>query len=246
MEVDMNSSMYRKEPLYSGTLREGIAQTLILIAVFGDDAKISVSTIAQTWVDNIVQELIQKADWRLWHSLSDVLPLIAEASPSSFMDAVEFSLSHDNPPIMGMFSETEDALTSSSAHPSLLWALEGLAWSPQLLGRVTLILGKLARLDPDGKLSNRPANSLRTIFLLWLPHTHACLEKRLEAIDTLMDREPEMGWQLLIALMPRSHDSCSPTHRLRWRQFYAPGHSLALDRYLSLVASRFQSFRNSC
>lgn len=213
------SSAYGKEPLYSGTLREGITQTLILIAAFGDDAKISVSTTAQTWVDNVVQELLQDADWKLWHSLSDVLPLIAEASPSSFLDAVESSLSQDKPPIMGMFSETEDTLTSSSAHSSLLWALEGLAWCPQLLGRVTIILGKLARLDPGGKLADRPANSLCTIFLLWLPHTYASLEKRLEAIDTLIKREPEIGWELLIALMPRSHDSCSPTHRPRWRQF---------------------------
>lgn len=213
------SSVYGKEPLFSGTLKEGIAQTLILIAAFGDDAKMPVSTTSQTWVDNVIRELLQDADWRLWYSLSDVLPLIAEASPSSFMDAVESSLSKDKPAIMDMFSETEDTITSSSAHPCLLWALEGLAWSPQLLGRVTLILGKLARLDPGGKLANRPANSLRTIFLLWLPHTYASLEKRLEAIDTLIKREPEIGWELLIALMPRSHDSCSPTHRPRWRQF---------------------------
>lgn len=213
------SSVYGKELPYSGTLREGIVQTLILVAVFGDDAKIPVSTTAQTWVDNVVRELLQDADWKLWHSLSDVLPLIAEASPSSFLDAVESSLSQEETPIMGMFSETEDALTSSSAHPSLLWALECLAWSPQLLGHVTLTLGKLARLGPEGKLSNRPANSLRTIFLLWQPHTYAFLEKRLEAIDTLLYREPEIGWELLIALMPQSHDFCSPTYRPRWRQF---------------------------
>lgn len=213
------SSVYGKEPAYSGTLREGLAQALILFAVFGDDTQLSVSTTAQTWVDNVVRELLHDADWKLWHSLSDVLPLIAEASPSSFLDAVESSLSQKQPPIMGMFSETDDAFTSSSAHSSLLWALEGLAWNPQILGRVTLILGKLARLDPGGRLSNRPANSLRTIFLLWLPHTCAPLEKRLEAIDTLIEQEPEIGYELLIALMPRSHDSCFPTHKPRWRQF---------------------------
>lgn len=212
------SSLYGKQSLYSGALREGIAQTLILIAIFGDDARISVST-AQTWVDNIVRELFQNADWKLWHSLYDVLPLIAEASPSSFLEAVEFSLSQANRPIMGMFSETEDTLTSSSAHSSLLWALEGLAWSPHLLGRVTLILGKLARLDPGGKLSNRPANSLRTVFLLWIPRTYASLEKRLEAVDILVEREPEIGWKLLVDLMPRSHDSSFLTHKPRWRQF---------------------------
>jgi hypothetical protein len=213
------SSAYGKVSPYSEILRDGIAHTLILIAVFGDDARIPVSLTAQTWVNNVVGDLLKDADWKLWHSLGDVLPLIAEASPSSFMDAVESSLSQDNPSIMGMFSETEDSMTSSSSHPSLLWALECLAWSPEFLGRVTLILGKLARLDPGGKLSNRPANSLRFIFLLWLPQTFASLEKRLEAIDTLMERESEVGWELLMALMPRNHDSCFPTHKPCWRQF---------------------------
>jgi len=213
------ASVYGKESLYSGTSIEGIAQTLVLIGVFGDNARIDIPYSAQSWVDSLVQDLLHEADWKLWHSLSDILPLIAEASPSSFLDAVETSLSQDPSPIMGMFSETEDTLTSSSAHPSLLWALEGLAWNPKLLGRVTLILGKLARLDPGGKLANRPANSLRTIFLLWLPHTYATLEQRLEALDTLLEREPEVGWNLLTKLMPRSHDHCTATYKTRWRHF---------------------------
>jgi len=218
-EKRWTASIYGKEPPYSETLREGIAQTLILAAVFGDDARIPVITTSQAWVDGLVRKLFQNDDWKLWYSLSDVLPLIAEASPSSFLDAVESSLSQDEPPIMGMFSETEDSITSSSAHPSLVWALEGLAWSPQLLGRVSIILGKLAKLDPGGKLSNRPIDSLRTIFLLWLPHTFATLEQRLEAIDMLISQEPQVGWNLLISLMPRFPDSCIPTHKARWRQF---------------------------
>jgi len=212
------ASVYGKEAKYSKTLREGIAQTLILIAVFGNDKNIDLSS-PQIWVNNVIYELLNNADWKLWYSLSDVLPFVAEASPSSFLDAVEDSLSQKTPPIMGMFSETDDILTSHSAHPSLLWALEGLAWDPNLLGRVTLVLGKLVRLDPGGKLANRPIKSLRNIFLLWLPQTYATLKQRLGAIDTLITREPEIGWKLLISLMPRSHDFCSPTYKPRWRQF---------------------------
>jgi len=213
------ASVYGKEAKYSKTLREGIAQALVLIAVFGDGVNLDLSYSSQNWVDGVVRELLNNADWRLWHSLSNVLSLLAEASPASFLDAVEDSLSQKTPPIMGMFSETDDTLTSHSAHPSLLWALEGLAWNPNLLGRVTLILGKLAKLDPGGKLTNRPINSLRNIFLLWLPHTYATLKQRLEAIATLIRRESEIGWKLLINLMPRSHDCCFPTYKPRWRQF---------------------------
>ena len=212
------ASAYGKEGKYSRILREGIAQTLILIAVFGNDKNIDLPYPPQIWVDGVFHELLNNADWKLWYSLSDVLRFVAEASPSSFLDAVEDSLSQKPPSIMGMFSETDDILTSHSAHPSLLWALEGLAWDPDLLGRVAVILGKLAKLDPGGKLANRPINSLRNIFLLWLPHTYATLKQRLGVMDTLIRREPEIGWKLLISLMPRSHDFCSPTHKPRWRQ----------------------------
>lgn len=212
------ASVYGKVSDYSGALREGLAQTLVLLSVWGDSVEIQAGTTARTLVDGVVQELLHNADWKLWCSLRDVLPLIAEASPSSFLDAVESSLSRAEPPIMGMFSETADSLTSSSPHPSLLWALEGLAWSPNLLGRVTLILGKLARLDPGGKLSNRPSNTLRTVFLLWRPQTYASLEERLEAIDALLDHEDQAGWHLLIDLMPRTPDICSPTYKPRWRE----------------------------
>ncbi len=172
-EKRLMASVYGKIAKYSKELREGIAETLILIAVFGDKVNngkgLDLSYISQLWVDNLVRELLNNANWELWYSLEDILPLIAEASPSSFLDAVEDSLSQESPPIMGMFSETEDAFTSHSAHPSLLWALEGLAWDPNLLSRVTDILGKLSKLDPGGKLANSPIDTLRSIFLLWLP-----------------------------------------------------------------------------
>jgi hypothetical protein len=217
------ASVYGKISKYSKELREGIAQTLVLIAVFGDKVNsgrgLDLPCNSQTWVDNLVWEILNNADWKLWYSLSDILPLIAEASPSSFLNAVENSLSQNPPPIMGMFSETEDTFTSHSAHPHLLWALEGLAWDPNLLGRVTLILGKLARMDPGGKSANRPINSLKSIFLLWLPQTFANLEQRLKTLDLLIDKEPKIAWDLLINLLPRAHDIGSFNPKPRWRQF---------------------------
>ena len=212
------AQVYGKEPKYSKTLRYGFAQTLILIAVFGNEVNLGLPYSSQIWVDGIIHELLNNADWKLWRSLSDVLPLIAEASPSSFLEAVENSLSKESPPIMKMFSEAGGSLTFHSPYTSLLWALEGLAWDPDLLPRVTLILGKLAKLDPGGKLANRIINTLRTIFLLWKPHTFADFEQRLKVLDCLIRRGPEIGWKLLINLMPRYNDFCSPTYKPRWRQ----------------------------
>jgi hypothetical protein len=245
------ASVYGKIPKYSEELRKGIVQTLILIAVYGEKINggkgLDLPCNAQTWVDNFVRNLLEDANWKQWYSLADVLPLIAEASPTSFLETIEDSLSQNPPPIMKMFSETEDSLTSHSAHPSLLWALEGLAWSPELLGRVVLILGKLARMDPGGKLANRPINSLRNIFLLWYPQTFASMKQRLECLDLLIKRDSEVGWDLLVNLFSRSHDLCFPNYKTLWRQFsekvenrvanreYLEGISEIVDRVLKNV-----------
>ena len=215
------AAVYGKIPLYSRDLRKGIIQTLILIAYFGSDAKIQLSTPPQTWVDNVIRELLQDANCNLWNSLSDVLPLIAEASPMSFMSAVESSLSQDKKPIMCLFEEIQGITGPSSNHSSLLWALESLAWSPKWLPYVTPILGKLAEYDPnsESRMINRPKNSLREIFLLWHPQTYASLEKRLKVLDVLIERFPEVGWNLLIDLMPKNHDIGNPTSKTIWREF---------------------------
>lgn len=215
------AAVHGKTPLYSNHIRKGIIQALILIGVFGDDAKLSLSTSAQTWVDNIIWELLRDAKCNLWMSLDDVLPLIAEASPKSFMDAVDSSLSADEKPIMCLFGETQGLTWPSANHSSLLWALEHLSWSPELLPRVALILGKLAEYDPDSesRVINRPKNSLRDIFLLWNPQTYSSFEQRLEVLDLLIEKYPEVGWNLLVDLMHKDHDTVFVESQTIWRQF---------------------------
>jgi hypothetical protein len=221
LEKRLMASVCGKIPKYSKGLREGIVQTLILIAVFGDEVNsergLDLPSNSQSWVDNLVWKLLNNAHWKLWYSLSDILPLIAEASPSSFLDAVEESLSQNPPPIMELFSKTDNPL-SLSAHSSLIWALEGLAWSPKLLGRAALIFAKLAELDPGDTIADRPFNSLRSIFLLRSPQTYANLKQRLEVIDLLLKKEPEVAWKLLINLLSQDYIDIK-NYKPRWREF---------------------------
>jgi len=81
----------------------------------------------------------------------------------------EDSLTQDDPPLAVLFKEDEGGLFGSAYHADLLWALETLAWSRDYLPKVTDLLATLATIDPGGSWSNRPARSLRQIYLLWLP-----------------------------------------------------------------------------
>jgi len=211
------ANIYGKSALHSGWLKKGLIEGLILIAIFGEQAEIPLSGRPESWVFCIIRDLLKDASGLHWGSLHNELPLLAEASPEAFLDAVEDSLKDDSPTIMYLFQSEGDM--GACLHSGLLWALEALAWSPRYLARVTLILGALSRLDPGGKWSNRPFNSLKDIYLSWKNHTAATLEQKLESLHLLLTSEPEIGWKLLVKLLPSGHETTSGTYIPRWRDW---------------------------
>ena len=204
---------------YSKPLREGLLQTLILLATKTKNIDFQAIGEPEEWSNWQVAKLLDKASEERWYSLAEVLPLVSEAAPMDFLEAVEDSLEQPDRPIMKLFESGESVFGSDgSVHSSLLWALENLAWDPEYLSRVTRLLGRLDQIDPGGNLSNRPANSLKEIFILWLTHTYADLNQRLAAIDILIDDEPDSAWKLLLAILPTGSDISSITHKMRWRE----------------------------
>jgi len=208
---------------HSDLLREGLADTLALMGARSELTTFADGSSGQDRADRIVWRLLDKAneDWRVWASLSSMLRPLAEAAPGVFLSAVEVGLSGDQPVLLNLFSDSEQQSTlfSSSPHTGLLWALEALAWNPEYLGHTSLLLAKLARLDPGGKLVNRPQNSLREIFLTWHPQTTASLDQRLRVLDAIRSREPQVAWQLLCQLLPGRRDLAHPTSKPRWREW---------------------------
>ena len=171
--------------------------------------------------ESIVSKLLGRAnqDTRLWLSLSHVLPLLAEAAPDVFLEEVEDGLKGDTPRVMDLFVEAPDPLFGSANHSGLLWALESLAWSPDHLARAALVLATLAHMDPGGQWANRPAASLRGIFLPWLPQTTARVEKRMAIIDRLRERTPDVSWKLMKELLPEFRGISFPSAKPRWREW---------------------------
>lgn len=209
--------IHGKERKYSDWAREGITQSLVLFAVYGESFNYQGPGSPQSIIDGIVREIFDNIDGDLWKSISDVLPLLTEASPEEFLNTVEKSLEEDEPTVMAMFEESNDMLGSTSYHPSLLWALEQLQWFRENLSRVTIILGKLASLDPGGNLGNRPENSLRNIFLPWFPQTFVSLKERNQVLNKLKKEFPEITWDLVLKLLPSPHDTTMPSRKPRWR-----------------------------
>lgn len=222
-EMRFAASIYGKTLSRSGLLREGIAETLAMMASLSPEVSFAASKTGEEVARKIVGRLLETARGNadLWASLAYLLPLLAEAAPKVVLDAVEAGLAGENPVLVNLFQDqtVNVAWSSSSPHTGLLWALETLAWNPDYLGKAALCLAHLARLDPGGRLVNRPALCLRNIFICWHPNTTAPLQSRLAVLDTIGKREPEIAWHLLMALLPNHHSAVSPTHGTKWRDW---------------------------
>jgi hypothetical protein len=202
---------------YSPDLRKGLVETLALLGNYSDDLSNCSQNKAETLAALAVREILANTDYKLWGSLDNLLPVLAEAAPEEFLDAVEKVLQKSPCPFDELFSQESDGLFGRNYLVGLLWALETLAWEEQFLIRVCVILGELAAKDPGGNSGNRPANSLTTILLPWIPRTTASIEKRKVALQTLKREVPEIAWKLIISMLPTQTRTSFDTSKPKWR-----------------------------
>jgi hypothetical protein len=209
---------------YSRWLRDGLALTLLIIASMHDVAGLHVKgKTPQQYVDDVINAL---PDWGKSHHsilrLGDQAALLAEAAPNPFLKALESMLEGTPEQLAQIFTtECDRFFGPSSPHVHFLWALETIAWDPRYLNRAAVVLAKLGQLDPepDSNHVNRPINSLRNILLGWSPNTYALQLQRIACLDAILRACPDVGWQLLKKLLPRHHDSSSPTQHPKLRDF---------------------------
>ena len=194
-----------------------MATTLLQIAVHHEGADLYIrGTTPQAFVDDLIKMLPGlSSDWRLIASLRAELPLLMEAAPRPFLEALELLL-QEGSALRPIFREG-GFFSPFSPHTYLLWALEVLAWDPEHFARVSLILAKLAKLHPGGTLSNRPENSLTEIFLPWHPSTNASQEQRLAALNLIARQVPEIGWTLITKLLQAMHNIGNYSERPKYR-----------------------------
>jgi hypothetical protein len=214
------AGLYHKERKHSGTLRTGLAETLAAITALPAPVSAPDGGGWQDWSDRVVRDVLDiSPDAGLWVGNWPLLPLLAEASPTQFLNAVERLCAKEDPVARALFEDQDNVLLSSSAHTGLLWGLEVLAWSPMYLSHAARLIARLAEIDPGGKHGNRPLDSLHNILSTWCPNTSAPAEGKLAALDLLRRQAPDVAWQLLVYLIPRSHEIGSFTCKPRWRDW---------------------------
>ena len=123
------ASMYDKRREFSGAFREGISETLVLLALYGGHLfkkKIGVDTQVEALL--VVRRLLKAPlTTRILEANDRDLPTYAEAVPEEFLSILERDLRSTDPAVLGLLRPaTTGMFGRSPSRTGLLWALEGL------------------------------------------------------------------------------------------------------------------------
>jgi excisionase family DNA binding protein len=225
---------------HSSVLRKGVAEGIALVGSIEDEQMADRSTGAEQ-AGAVVREMLTQANedesGHTWRSLADVLPLLAEAAPDVFLDAVHDDLDRQQPLLARMFQDRDESsgLYGSSPHTGLLWALETLCWSPGSLVDAARALARLHQVDPGGRLSNRPLESLQSVLVGWIRHTSAPLELRVKVLESICQQTPDVGWPLLFALWPETHAIAMPPSVPRFRDWRPESRTVSIAEWVEYI-----------
>jgi hypothetical protein len=211
------ANIYGKALSNSQQIRKGIAEGLAYIGCNSEVLSSCSQYKAEKTARLSVREIINNADWVLWASLGDLLPVLAEASPNEFILRIEDAISKSPEIFDDLFKQESSGLTGANYMTGILWAMEVVAWDSDLLLQAVMLLGELASRDPGGNWGNRPAKSLTYILLPWFPQTNASIGKRKNAVTGLISELPDVAWRLILSLLPSVTTNSSGTYKPVWR-----------------------------
>jgi hypothetical protein len=233
-----------KVRVHSDDLRQGLATTLALLGAYGGEVVAGATITAGEWAGWIVRDVLGRANedttGRLWASLGDVLPLIAEAAPAEFLSAVRDGLAAEAP-VAKLFEDNDEtsAFTAMSPHGALLWALERVSWSSEHFGQAVDLLARLDEIDPGGSQGNRPQASLMSIFRPWFPQASVSVERRLDALDGMRTRHPAAARKLMLALVLERNGFAMHMSQPRYRDWRQPQTGVTRAQYWQFIDELF-------
>lgn len=213
------AAIYGKLREFSGALRQGISETLVLLAVHGNvlfRKRTGFDCVAA--VNLLVRKLLTPVKTRVLEANDRDLMAYSEAAPEEFISILAEDLRSASPACYGLMRPAGTGIFGNGcARTGLLWALEGLAWNPATLPSVALILAQLAKIEINDNWSNKPMSSLESIFRVWMPQTAADHDQRLQAMRLIADKFPIVAWKVCIGQFVDGHHLGHYSHKPKWR-----------------------------
>ena len=217
----------------SGELLRGLVQGLVLLAEFGDriDPRL-VGPRVSVRVHQVVVDALNEITVERLRGLRTILPMLAEADPEAFLEAMEADLNQPNSAQRALLNFRRGDSESDSAQQfpystdaliyrsSLMSAYETLAWFPEYAERAIDLLAQLADEDVRDHHGGQPRQSLAELLKPW--HCGCALDsgRHCAVLRRLAENHPEWAFDLVRKCLPKSHDVADSTNLPLWR-----GHS---------------------
>ena len=192
------AAVHGKIRAHSDALRNGILETLVLLSVHGNylfQDRLGID--AEAKVSDLVARLLTPLAEQLQSQERD-LPAYAEAAPERLLSILEGDLNTSEPAVLSLLTPVRLVQFEHCPRTGLLWAMECVAWNPDYLSRVCVLLAKLSRVELADNFLNKPIESLASILRSWWPQTAAPLKDRIKVLKMLADRFPDVGWRLCL------------------------------------------------
>ena len=214
------ANLYGKSREVSDMLRRSVMDSFVLLAVCGRELFRDRNGFdIEARVRKMVKKWFRPGDERSLESRKDALPAFAEAAPETFLSIIEKDLENDKPGILTLFRPVKAPAFTAPSPPrvELLWALESLAWSGEYLVRTADVLARLAGEEVGDNWMNSSKRSLGGIFRSWMPQTSASVDDRIGMFNRLLEKFPDVGWELCVEQFSAGPKTGEYNSKPRWR-----------------------------
>ncbi|MEA5673968.1 HigA family addiction module antitoxin [Pseudomonas sp. MH2] len=205
---------------FSSAFRDGVLETLVLLSVHGLEVfKGRLGIDIESEVNSVVRDLLRPPlTARVLEAHDQDLPTYAEAAPSEFLSIIRQDLQAENPAVYGLLRPVSSGVFGATpSRTGLLWALEGLCWSPETVAHAVSILAQLSQIEIKDNWTNKPAHSLGSVFRSWMPQTAASLQQRVGLLKNLVAKFPDVAWSICMAELSLDNGIGDYSHKPRWR-----------------------------
>ena len=213
----------------SGELLRGLAQGLVLLAAFGDrmNQRLVGPPVSARVAQAVFTALEDMTVDRL-RVLHAVMPLLAEAAPEAFLEAMEADLQQTNSAQKALLnfrrgdggSESARLIYSTDAlsyRSSLMRAYETLAWFPEYAEQAIDLLAQLADEEVLDHHGGQPRQSLAELLKPWHCGSVLDAERHCVVLRKLAEQHPEWAFDFVQKCLRRGHEIAFPTNLPLWR-----------------------------
>lgn len=203
------SSVYGMIPKYSTELSRSLAEFLPIIKSIQGKFE-NCSDVIKYFNLHVIRALMSKSELENWASLSEFMPLFAEADEGEFLRQIEDKINNNFEFLENLAQEDEKWITTKRYIGGIYCGLELIAWYPERLVRVCMILTSFYKFDNDAM------QHLKKILLPWYPQTMATSQQRKVAIETIIQEDSDVGWKLLKILFPGESTLFTSSYKPKW------------------------------